>query len=391
MKTAGYVFWICLALVVYVYCLYPILLFLIYSLVQAVRDLRYLATRRDRRPRLQTSADLPPVSLIIPAYNEERSLPGKTINLKQLDYPYDKLEVILVSDGSTDGTNDILQSLRDPRMRAVLLPVRRGKFHALNHGVEHARHDIIVFSDASTHFAPDAVKNLVRHFSDPRMGVVCGAVRLVGNAESRQTEGLYWKYESSLRLMEARLGATLYASGCIYAVRRQCYRPLAPQDLTDDLVIPLRARRLGYRVVDDPEAWATEFSADSVKGEFTRRVRLALGGFRTLKEIVCLPLWNFTGIAFLSHKLLRWILPFLLIGLLVSNGFLLQSPGYQMALVAQSCFYLWAALGFLFRRQMQSSRYALFGYFLVTIQLAFLVGFWRFLLGRPGSAWQRVS
>jgi cellulose synthase/poly-beta-1,6-N-acetylglucosamine synthase-like glycosyltransferase len=391
MKSAEYVFWSCLVLVVYVYCLYPVLLFLVYSSVQAVRDLRYLATRRDRRARLQTSADLPPVSLIIPAYNEARSLPGKIINLEQLDYPYDKLEVIFVSDGSTDGTNAILQSLPDPRMRAVLLPVRRGKFQALNHGAECARHDIIVFSDASTLFAPDAVKNLVRHFSDPGLGVVCGAVRLVGNAESRQTEGLYWKYESGLRLMEARLGATLYASGCIYAVRRQCYRPLAPQDLTDDLVIPLRARKLGYRVLDDPEALATEFSADSVRGEFTRRVRLAAGGFRALKEIVCLPLWNFTGIAFLSHKLLRWILPFLLIGLLLSNAFLVQSPRYQMALLAQASFYLWAALGFLFRSRMQGSRYALFGYFLVTIQLAFLVGFWRVLFGRPASAWQRVS
>jgi len=391
MKAAEYVFWGCLVLVGYVYCLYPVLLFLVYSLVQALRDLRYLATRRDRRTPLQSSADLPPVSLIIPAYNEERALPGKIINLTQLDYPYDKLEVILVSDGSTDGTNEILQSLPDPRVRAVLLPVRRGKFQALNHGAEHARHDILVFSDASTLFAPDAVKNLARHFSDLRLGVVCGAVRLVGNAESRQTEGLYWKYESGLRLMEARLGATLYASGCIYAVRQQCYRPLAPQDLTDDLVIPLRARKLGYQVRYDPEASATEFSADSVKAEFTRRVRLAVGGFRALKEIVCLPLWNFTGIAFLSHKLLRWVLPFFLIGLLVGNAFLLESPGYRIALLVQACFYLWATLGFLFRSRMQRSRYALFGYFLVTIQLAFLVGFWRFLFGRPRSAWQRVS
>jgi cellulose synthase/poly-beta-1,6-N-acetylglucosamine synthase-like glycosyltransferase len=390
-KTAEYIFWGCLVLVVYVYCLYPVLLFLVYCLVQAVRDLRHLATRRDRRACLQASADLPPVSLIIPAYNEERCLPGKIANIEQLDYPHDKLEVIFLSDGSTDRTNEILHSLQDPRMRAVLLPFRQGKFNALNHGVEHAQHDIIVFSDASTLFAPDAVKNLVRHFSDPGLGVVCGAVRLVGNAESQQTEGLYWRYESGLRLMEARLGATLYASGCIYALRRQCYRALSPQDLTDDLVIPLRARKLGYRVLDDPEALATDFSADSVKDEFTRRVRLAVGGFRAVKEIVSLPLWNFTGIAFLSHKLLRWILPFLLIGLLVSNGFLLQSPGYQMALLAQACFYLWAALGFLFRGRMQRSRYALFGYFLVTIQLAFLVGFWRFLFGRPGSAWQRVS
>lgn len=390
MKVAEYTFWGCLTLVVYVYCMYPILLFLTYSLVQVFRDLRYLVARSDRRVRSRSSEELPPVSLIVPAYNEEAALPDKIINLRQLDYPREKIEVIVVSDGSTDSTNEILRS-QDSTLRVLLMPIRQGKFNALNQGVEHAQHDLIVFSDASTLFAPDAVKNLVRHFSDPQVGVVCGAVRLIGNSESRQTEGLYWKYESSLRMMEARLGATLYASGCIYAVRRRCYRPLAPQDLTDDLVIPLRARKLGYRVLDDPEALATEFSANSVKSEFTRRVRLAVGGFRAIKEIFHLPLLNFTGLAFLSHKLLRWILPFPLIGLLVSNALLLQSAAYRLAFVAQLCFYVWAVLGFLLHDRMQHFRYALVGYFLVTIQVAFLVGFWRFLSGRSESAWQRVS
>ncbi len=391
MRIAEYIFWCCLTLVVYVYCLYPILLFVIYSLAQIVRDARYLVTRTDRRVRSRAREELPPVSLVIPAYNEEQSLPGKIVNLRQLDYPPDKRDVIFVSDGSTDRTNEILKTVQDAWVRSILLPERRGKFNALNHGVEQARHDLIVFSDASTLFAPDAIRNLVRHFSDPRVGVVCGSVQLVGNPESRQTEGVYWRYESSLRLMEGRLGATLYASGCNYAVRRQCYRPLTSEDLTDDLMVPLRARQLGYRVVDDPEALATEFSAGSVKGEFTRRVRLAVGGFRALREVIKLPLMNLTGIAFLSHKLLRWMLPFLLIALLVSNGFLLTFSRYAVAFVAQLCFYLWAVLGFLFRDRLRHYRLALFGYFLVTIQLAFLVGFWRYLCGRSESAWQRVQ
>ena len=391
MTIAGYIFWACLTLVVYTYLLYPWLLFVAYSVAQSWRDLRYLVNRRSRRARAPASDQWPAVSLVVPAYNEEAALAQKLANLAQLDYPREKLEFIFISDGSTDRTSDILQAWSEPSMRAIFLPERQGKFNALNRGVAEARHGLLVFSDATTLFAADAVKNLARHFDDPRVGVVCGAVRLEGSPESRQTEGLYWKYESALRLMESRLGATLYASGCIYAVRRECYSQLKPGDLIDDFIVPNHARRLGYRVLDDPEAVATEFSAASVEGEFVRRVRLAAGGFRALKTVVRAPWFNFTGVAFVSHKLLRWILPFLLIGLLASSSVLWTRPFYRAALIAQLCFYAWAALGFLFRRQVGGVRYALLGYFLVAIHLAFLVGFWRGLFGRADSAWQRVQ
>jgi cellulose synthase/poly-beta-1,6-N-acetylglucosamine synthase-like glycosyltransferase len=387
---AAYVFWACLFLVFYTYLAYPCVLFVIYAVAQASADLRYLTTRRDRRRHAMRDTDLPPVTLVVPAYNEEAHLKDKLANVQALDYPRDRLQVVFVSDGSTDRTNEILQSVDVSICETLLLPQRSGKANALNQAVRVARHGILVFSDSSTLFMPDAIKELVRHFADPRVGVVCGALKLRGGDEFRQTEGMYWRYETSLRLMEGRLGATLTASGAIYALRRECYRPLAPDDVIDDLVVPMRARKLGFRVVFDPEAEAVDFAGESVKDEFARRVRIAVGSFRALRELTQIPMTPVACLSLFSHKFLRWILPFLLIGLFVSNLFLLDGAVYRVAMVIQSVFYLWAGLGFLFREHGPRVPMGLFCYFLVAIHLAFLVGFLRLLSGRTETAWQRV-
>src|SRR5262249_53161042 len=236
-----------------------------------------------------------------------------------------------------------------------------------------------------------AVSKLARHFADPCVGVVCGSLQFEASAESRQTEGVYWSYECMLRLMEARIGATLTASGAIYALRRVCYLQLSPDTVLDDLVIPMNARKLGYRVLYDPEAVGTDFAAPTVAGEFTRRVRVATGSFRALGQIVRTRLDPVTAFAFFSHKFLRWILPFLLMAMLASSGLLWSEPLYRVAFLAQIAFYLWAALGFLFRQRMQGIRYGLLAYYLLAIHLAFLVGFLRFLGGRRQNGWQRVG
>lgn len=391
MTGAEYIFWVCLLLVSYTYLIYPVLLFLVYSLAQAGRDWRYLTSLRNRRTRSYRTEELPPVSLIVPAHNEEARLRQKINNFQELDYPRELLEVVFVSDGSTDGTNEILQGLSEPYIKTVFVPVWRGKANALNDAVAKTQQNLLVFSDASTLFAPDALRNLVRHFSNPRVGVVCGSLQFQGSAESSYTEGVYWKYETMLRLMEARLGATLGASGAIYALRRECYRVLPRDTVLEDFVIPMKARELGYKVIYDPEVTATEFAASSVAGEFTRRVRLAAGSFRALGGLARFQLDGFTSWAFLSHKVLRWILPFLLIGLLTSNVSLMNISPYRFAFIGQVVFYLWAAMGFALRRRVRGIRYALMGYFVVAINLAFLVGFFRFLAGREEATWPRVS
>ncbi len=384
-------FWVCFLLIAHTYLLYPIFLFGASAAVQIWRDWRYLHSRQDRRRVSTQLADSPAVSLIIPAYNEERHLPDKLENLRALEYPKDLVEVIFVSDGSTDGTNAILGAAEGGNVRVVYLPERRGKSSALNEAVARTRHGILVFSDTATLFDPDAVEKLVRHFVDPRVGVVAGALQFQASAESRQTEGLYWRYESMLRLMESRLGLTLTASGAIYALRRECFVPLPATTLVEDLVVPMNARKRRFRVLYDPEARATDFAPATVAGEFARRVRIATGSFRALGQLLRGPLDPLTAFAFVSHKLLRWLLPFLLIGMLVTSAALWPHPMYRVFLLAQGVFYLWGIAGWLFRRQIQGVRYALVAYYLLAMHLAFLVGFVRFLSRRNDVGWRRVS
>jgi cellulose synthase/poly-beta-1,6-N-acetylglucosamine synthase-like glycosyltransferase len=383
------VFWTSSFLVVYTYLLYPVLLFLAAAVVQTWRDIQYLSLRAERRRPCWDVAELPAISVVIAAYNEERHLPDKLANLRELEYPKDRLEVIFVSDGSSDDTNTILSAVEGGHIRVLYLPARGGKAMALNHGIAAARHPIVVFSDAATLFGPDAVKNLVRHFADPRVGVVCGALQFEASEESRQTEGVYWRYESMLRLMESRLGITLSASGAIYAARRECLVLLTADTVVEDLVIPMVARGLGFRVLYDPEARATDFAATTVAGEFTRRVRLATGSFLVLRQLRGVRIDMVTGLAFFSHKVLRWILPLLLAAMLVSNGLLVGQVLYRILFVAQMVFYAWGVLGYIWRESLCRIRFGLLPYYLLAIHLAFVVGFVRFLGGRV--EWRRVS
>ena len=385
------VFWFSLGLVGYTYFAYPVVLFFCYCLAQLRSDWQYLFDRQNRRVPVLEESEVPSVSLLIPAFNEEATLLQKIRNLREMDYPPEKVQIVFVSDGSTDRTNEILKAVTDPNIEAIFLPHRSGKAVALNQAVLRARHEILAFSDASTLFASDTLRKLSRHFSDGRVGAVCGALRFQASAESQQTEGVYWKYESMIRLMETRLGATLTASGAAYAMRRNAYIPLAPGTVLDDFVIPMNARKAGYRVLYDPEAIATDYAPESIKGEFTRRVRLATGSFAALMFLLLVPMGAFGRFAFISHKLLRWILPLILCSLLVSNIALLRYPGYVLFGVLQLFFYAWAGFGFLFRERIQNVRFALLAYFLLVMNVAFLVGMFRCLTKREEGAWQRVQ
>jgi cellulose synthase/poly-beta-1,6-N-acetylglucosamine synthase-like glycosyltransferase len=357
-------FWLSLSIIAYTYFVYPAVLFVAYSLAQLCSDWRYLIDRRGRRVPALDDDVVPEVSFLIPAYNEEAHLLQKINNLREMDYPRQKMQILFVSDGSTDATNEILKALPDPNIETIFLPHRSGKATALNQAVLRSRHEILVFSDASTLFAPDALRKLARHFGDAGVGAVCGALRFQASSESRQTEGIYWKYESAIRLMEGRLGATLTASGAVYALRRRAYLPLHPRTVLDDFVIPMNARWGGYRVLYDPEAIATDYAPENIKGEFTRRVRLATGSFASLMFLLRVPMGGFGRFAFVSHKLLRWTLPLLLCLLLISNVALVGHLAYAVFGLLQLSFYLWAGLGYLLRERMQGVQFVLLPYWL---------------------------
>lgn len=383
-------FWACATLILYTYLFYPVLLLFAYSVVQLKRDLVYVAARQERRVSGIPRSEPPSVSILIPAFNEEAHLRDKLDNLADLDYPEDKLETIIVSDGSSDRTNEILQNIRTAHTHVLLLPERRGKANALNLAAAEASGSILLFSDAATLLPRDGVHKLARHFRDPSVGAVCGSLEFAGSNESKRTEGVYWKYESALRIMEARLGATLTASGAYYAIRRSCYQPLKSTAILDDFLIPMNVRKQGYRVVYDPEAVAQEFSEASVSGEFRRRVRLAAGSFRALPELARTPMRGFTGVAFLSHKVLRWIMPFLFLGMLGSNIPLIDAGLYGWAFAFQCMFYLLAVMGMLSARH-HLRLPGLVCYFLCAMNLAFLIGSFRALKRNSTGLWERAD
>jgi len=382
------VFWASVALIVYTYAGYPVVLLMGYAAAQLRRDLQYLVGRKDRRV---TDQQQPSISVVIAAFNEEACIQQKLDNIAQTVYPKEKTQIIIVSDGSTDRTNEILSGSSLAGLEVVLLQERKGKPNALNVGIERATGEVLVLSDAATLFSPDAIAKMARHYGDAQVGAVCGSLRFENTSESQGTEGVYWKYETMLRLMEARWGATLTASGAIYSLRRTCFRTLPEGTMIEDFLIPMAARTQGFKIVYDPEVIGTDQAASTVAGEFTRRVRLAVGSFRTLGQFLRLRLDAATAFAFISHKLLRWILPFLMIAAWVSNCFLLRSNFYQLLLMLQVAFYLWGIIGFVFLKHLRTVRFALIGYFLLAMNAAFLVGFFRSLGSRGGVTWRRVN
>ncbi|MCL4401854.1 MAG: glycosyltransferase family 2 protein [Acidobacteria bacterium] len=388
-----YGFWVCLTAIAYTYFGYPVLLFIAYGVEQLRRDMGYLRNRADRRTRNEeTPAEaLPSVSIIVPAYNERPHLFRKIESLRGLDYPREKLQIVFVSDGSTDGTNEYLLDAGEGTFEPLILRERKGKANALNQGVRAARHEVLIFCDASTLLPADAVSRLVRHFRDPEVGMACAALRYFGTAEFEQTEGVYWSLETILRIMEDRLGAILTPSGALYALRKSCYMPLPTDALIDDFIVAANVRRKGLAVMYDHEVVALDVAGPSVHSEFIRRVRLATGSYRALWYLLRTPMPGFAFIAFFSHKLLRWALPFLLIGVFAFDAALAAQPFYRAVLMAQLLFYGWAWLGYCMRRHAKRWRYLLLAYFVVSMNAAFLVGFVRALRGGNRGTWQRVN
>lgn len=384
------VFWLCAFWCVYVYALYPLLLAQACQWVQWRRDWRYFGRCRDRRLRDLPTAELPSVTLVIPVHNEAAALPAKVANLEALDYPPERLQVIFLSDGSSDASPILLAGL-DSRYDVDIQPQCLGKARTLNRGVALARHELLVLCDAATLLEPDAVRKLVRHFVRPEVGVVCGALSFDATDESQRTEGLYWRYETVLRLMEARLGATLTASGALYALRRRCFRPLRADELLDDFELPMHARALGYTVEYDPEARAVDVAAATIEDEFARRVRLAVGSFRALGRMLRVPMPAAARWAFLSHKVGRWLLPPVLLALLGASIVLAGQHGYGVALGLQLAFYGLAGLGLLMRGRARQIRSAGLAYYLVAMNAAFLVGLWLLLFRHGETKWQRAQ
>jgi poly-beta-1,6-N-acetyl-D-glucosamine synthase len=304
----------------------------------------YLYVRALCRPRLPLRADIvPSVTIVLALHNEEGNLLHKLANLDTLDYPAESLEIIAVSDGSTDRTNQLLREWQGPSKRAVLLPEHCGKASAVNRGVAAASGEIVCFMDARQTIAADGLKTLVSNFADDTVGCVSGELVLrAGPGSSSPGPGLYWRMEKKIRNWEALTGSTVGATGAFYAIRRALLRPLPEGTVLDDVYIPLQVARLGQRVAFDPRAIAWEEPHPVVK-EFRRKVRTLTGNY----QLVQLAPWVLTKsnplrFRLICHKLLRLIVPFALLGILVSS-FCLRHAGYGPVFSLQIALYTVAA------------------------------------------------
>ena len=331
---------------------------------------------------------------MISAHNEEQCIAERVKNALASDYPREKLEIVIASDGSDDRTHEIVRQFADEGVRLVAYDGRRGKAAVLNASVGATRGQIIVFSDANTNFEPDAIRRLVRWFADVEVGVVCGRLVLTDAATGKNADGVYWRYETFLKQCEGRLGGLLGANGAIYAMRRELYCPVPDNTIVDDFVIPLLAKlHHGFRIVYDQTARAYEETAATISHEFRRRVRIGTGDYQSLTLLWRLlrPRHGWTAVTFLCHKLLRWLSPFLLVLMAVSNVFLVASPFYAATMAGQIVFYSLAIVGtqavgnhILLKLLRGISLFC-------SVNAALLVGFCKWMFLKPSGAWQRTN
>jgi cellulose synthase/poly-beta-1,6-N-acetylglucosamine synthase-like glycosyltransferase len=337
---------------------------------------------------------LPTVSLLIAAYNEEAVIDARILNALALDYPADKLEIVVASDGSSDATQVIVKRYADRGVRLLTFVPRRGKSSVLNAAFPELKGEIVLMSDANTQNDRMAARNIVRWFHDPKVGVVCGRLVLTDPETGRNVDSLYWKYETFLKKCEGRLRALLGANGGIYAIRRSLFLPIPIDTIVDDFVIPLRARlRTACDILYDWEAIAREESAPSVGAEFHRRSRIGAGGFQSIGMLwkLLLPTQGWVAFTFFSHKILRWLCPFFLLALLSTSAFLGDYPFYRLALFAQLAFYLLSLLVGLLPVRLRALKPLRITTMFTGMNAALLVGFWRWLWGSQKGAWKRTA
>jgi cellulose synthase/poly-beta-1,6-N-acetylglucosamine synthase-like glycosyltransferase len=365
-------FWFAAAVVVYTYVIYPLLLFILH-VAKAVGDsIRFLITRKGRRiaDREGFSEDtLPMVSFLLAAHNEEAILEAKIRNFGEVDYPSDKVELLIGSDASDDRTVEIARGIDDNRVRVYDYQDRGGKIGVLQKLVPEAHGDILVFSDTNTLIEPRALRMIVRSFADSRVGAVCGELRLQAPDGTLQSEGAYWRYETIIKTLENRFGCVLGANGGNYAVRRSLFPEIPPNTIIEDFVIPLKIRGAGYRTPFESEAIAIEQNPVDAGAEFRRRTRIGAGNAQSLSIIYPLlaPRHGMLAFALWSHKILRWFVPFALMIAVGTNLALLDRPAFVVLFVAQVALYAMAV-----------------------VNAALFLGYVQYLFGKHRVSWDRT-
>jgi cellulose synthase/poly-beta-1,6-N-acetylglucosamine synthase-like glycosyltransferase len=388
-------FWVSVGAIVYTYFGYPILIAL-------------LAFFRSQPPPHPRNGEPQGVTLLIAAYNEEIAIEDKIKNSLSIDYPKERFQILIVTDGSSDRTPQIVETYASRGVELMHQPERRGKMAAINRAIAQTRGEIIVFSDANNFYQPDTIQKLVAPFNDPTVGAVSGAkVIQKGDGSLGESEGLYWKYESFIKKQESKFASCTSAAGEILALRKDLFEPPPGNVINDDFFLAMQVLRKGYRVSYAPEAKSSERVSQTAQDEIVRRTRINAGRYQAIALArQFLPfkrpvlIWQIV-----SHKFMRPLVPFFMIGaflanllavLLSNNGgfWTLGRPFGFIFLALQVGFYALALLGSRVQQRQGQGKLARLLYlpaFLTNSNLAALKGFFRFMRGGEGHLWQRIQ
>ena len=388
MQTLQIIFWILLGIVFYTYLGYGIVLFLMIRIKRIFTKKKLVVL---------TNNELPDVTLLIAAYNEQDYVKAKVENTLQLNYPAEKLYQIWVTDGSNDETPERLKAYS--MIEVLHRPERSGKIAAMNRGIKFVKTPIVIFSDANTLLGKDSIMRIAQMFADPKVGCVSGEKRIFNaneEAASAAGEGIYWKYESTLKRWDAELYSAVGAAGELFAIRTELFNEVEPDTLLDDFIISLRVAMKGYKIDYDPEAYAIETALANVKEELKRKIRIAAGGIQSVIRLY--PLLNIfkygiLSFQYISHRVLRWtVTPVSLLLILLINVILAPySNLYLILLGLQLLFYISALLGWFLENRKMKVKLLFVPYYFFIMNYAVFMGFGRYIKKSQSVNWERAK
>jgi cellulose synthase/poly-beta-1,6-N-acetylglucosamine synthase-like glycosyltransferase len=384
-------FWLSLFIVFYTFMGYGILLYFIIRVKRMIKGKPAIIA--------PISSLLPDCTLIVAAYNEAELIEEKIKNCLGLKYPDGKLKFVFITDGSTDKTPEIIG--RYPQIKLLHQNGRAGKIAAVHRAMTYTDTEIVVFTDANTFLNAEALTNICRHYVDETVGAVAGEkrVHISENADaSAAGEGFYWKYESALKKWDSELYSVVGAAGELFSVRRSLYEDVEPDTILDDFMISMLIAAKGYRIIYEPQAFATETGSENVSEELKRKIRIAAGGMQSVLRLKGLfnpfkyPILSFQ---YVSHRVLRWtITPLLLILVFVLDVFIALQPGetlYQVILIAQVLFYILALTGMIMEKRHIRIKALFIPYYFCVMNYAVLMGIIRYFSKKQSAAWERAQ
>ncbi|MFC3559007.1 glycosyltransferase family 2 protein [Pedobacter jamesrossensis] len=380
-------FWISLFVIIYTFVGYGFVLFFLVRIKRVFK----------KRFSFSDNAELPTVTILIAAYNEENIIEEKIKNTLELDYPKDKTQIIFITDGSSDSTPAKIAL----HQNVLLLhkDLRTGKMAAIKRAMPSVANEIIVFTDANTFLNKTAIKELVKHYQNEKVGAVAGEKRIMVEEladASSAGEGFYWKYESLLKKWDYELYSNVGAAGELFSIRTKLYQPVESDTIIDDHMIAMRIAENGYLIAYEPEAYAMETASANTKEELKRKVRIAAGGIQSilrLKKAANPFYYPVLTFQYLSHRVLRWtVTPFLLIAALILNVIIVCKTDfffYKAVLIAQILFYALSLLGMFFERKNIRIKAFFIPYYFCVMNYAVVAGIIRFYRKNQSAAWEK--